>query len=60
MLNRKVIAILHATSHIHHSCTQAEKLTQIDKKSINNNNNTELDNFNWSSWWTRLRNYDNV
>ncbi|MGK0308806.1 MAG: hypothetical protein ACI8RP_001772, partial [Urechidicola sp.] len=36
----------HATNHTQSRCTQAEKLTQIDKKSINNNNNSELDNFN--------------
>jgi hypothetical protein len=32
VLNRKVIAILHATSHIHHSCAQYEKTPLMELK----------------------------
>ncbi len=39
---------------------QAENRTLIDKKSDNNNTNSELNNSDWCSCWTRLRNNGNV
>ena len=60
MLNRKVSASKSATILILDRCTQAENRTIIDKKSDNNNPNSELINSDWCSCWTRLRNNGNV